>query len=64
MDGLLHRSSSAPSTPTGSPIKDSSKTSCQIDEFTNKHRKVQFPSDEQIVTNYFEAPDPWSLGKR
>lgn len=61
MDGLLQRSNSAPSTPTGSPIKDTSKNSNKVDEFSNKHRKVQFPSDEMIVTNYFEAPDPWSL---
>lgn len=57
---VVQRSNSAPSTPTGPSTGDEKRSQSSIDGFSVKGRKVQFPSDEEIVTKYFDAPDPWS----
>ncbi|XP_015787914.1 protein phosphatase 1 regulatory subunit 37 [Tetranychus urticae] len=57
---VVQRSNSAPSTPTGPSSGDEKRSQSSIDGFSVKGRKVQFPSDEEIVTKYFDAPDPWS----
>ncbi|RWS30787.1 hypothetical protein B4U80_03836 [Leptotrombidium deliense] len=52
------KSASAPTSPTES--KDSEKSNNDpFDMSGSKGRRVKFPSDDVIVTNYFEAPNPW-----
>lgn len=51
---LRCRSASAPSTPTSQSPK------ILAEGRSGKGHRVNFPEDNQIVTGYFEAPNPWN----
>ncbi|XP_042911305.1 protein phosphatase 1 regulatory subunit 37 isoform X2 [Parasteatoda tepidariorum] len=58
ISSMIERSASAPSSPNERSVLR------EIANINNlaKVRRVTFPDDETIVTGYFEAPDPWSVG--
>ncbi|CAG2104437.1 unnamed protein product [Medioppia subpectinata] len=58
-DETAFKSQSAPTTPTSQSRPLSANMGCLNRGHQRGHHRVQFPEDHQIVTGYFDAPNPY-----
>lgn len=58
--GSFERAASAPTTPTETTKFQHQSKSLSLSLKPRKGRRVKFPTDDSIVTGYFEPEDPWT----